>query len=100
MLNELQWPSLKQRRAEQKLTMLYKIRNGLVEIHEADHGLLPLNRKGRHNNSCSYRIPRAYKDIYKNSFFPSTVRMWNGLPEEVVTCSSLEQFKTGVKLKC
>ena len=27
-------------------------------------------------------IPRYYKDVYVNSFFPHTVRLWNSLPIE------------------
>ena len=27
-------------------------------------------------------IPRCYKDVYVNSFFPRTARLWNSLPIE------------------
>ena len=30
----------------------------------------------------SVTIPRCYKDVYVNSFFPSTARFWNSLPIE------------------
>ena len=30
----------------------------------------------------SVTIPRCYKDVYVNSFFPCTVRLWNSLPIE------------------
>ena len=30
----------------------------------------------------SVTIPRCYKDVYVNSFFPHTVRLWNFLPIE------------------
>ena len=30
----------------------------------------------------SVTIPRCYKDIYANSFFPHTARLWNSLPIE------------------
>ena len=30
----------------------------------------------------SVTIPRCYKDVYVNSFFPHTVRLWNSLPIE------------------
>ena len=33
-----------------------------------------------HDFSAS--IPRCYKDVYVNSFFPSTARLWNSLPIE------------------
>ena len=28
----------------------------------------------------SVTIPRCYKDVYVNSFFPHTARLWNSLP--------------------
>ena len=28
----------------------------------------------------SVTIPRCYKDVYVNSFFPCTARLWNSLP--------------------
>ena len=28
----------------------------------------------------SVTIPRCYKDVYVNSFFPPTARLWNSLP--------------------
>ena len=30
----------------------------------------------------SVSIPRSYKDVYVNSFFPRTARFWNPLPIE------------------
>ena len=30
----------------------------------------------------SVAIPRCYKDVYVNSFFPCTARLWNSLPTE------------------
>ena len=30
----------------------------------------------------SVNIPRCYKDVYVNSFFPCTARLWNSLPIE------------------
>ena len=30
----------------------------------------------------SVTIPRCYKDVYVNSFFPRTARLWNSLPTE------------------
>ena len=30
----------------------------------------------------SVTIPRCYKDVYDNSFFPRTARLWNSLPVE------------------
>ena len=42
----------------------------------------------------SVTIPRYYKDVYVNSFFPRTVRLWNSLPIE---CFPLTYDLSGFK---
>ena len=39
-------------------------------------------------------IPRSYKDVYVNSFFPPTARFWNSLPIE---CFPLTYDLSGCK---
>ena len=45
----------------------------------------------------SVTIPRCYKDVYVNSFFPHTARLWNSLPIECfpLTCD-LSGFKSRI----
>ena len=56
MLDELGWRSLKQRRADQRLIMLYKIVNNLVEADLSEE-LIPLARHFRNSHAKSFRIP-------------------------------------------
>ena len=42
----------------------------------------------------SVTIPRCYKDVYVNSFFPRTARLWNCLPIE---CFPLPYDLSGFK---
>ena len=42
----------------------------------------------------SVTIPRCYKDVYVNSFFPRTARLWNSLPIE---CFPLTNDLSGFK---
>ena len=42
----------------------------------------------------SVTIPRCYKDVYVNSFFPCTARLWNSLPME---CFPLTHDLSGFK---
>ena len=44
----------------------------------------------------SVTIPRCYKDVYVNSFFPCTARLWNSLP---IKCFSLTYHLSGFKSK-
>ena len=40
------------------------------------------NRYSDRLHDFSVPIPRYYKDVYVNSFFPRTARLWNSLPIE------------------
>ena len=63
---------------------------------------LPFSR-GRFARYCdrlhdfSVTIPRCYKDVHVNSFFPRTARLWNPLPIECfpLTCD-LSGFKARI----
>ena len=44
----------------------------------------------------SVTIPRCYKDVYVNSFFPRTARLWNSLPIE---CCPLTYDLSGFKCR-
>ena len=45
-------------------------------------------------HDISVSIPRCYKDVYVNSFFPRTTKLWNSLPVE---CFSLTYNLSGFK---
>ena len=48
----------------------------------------------------SVTIPRIYKDIYVNSFFPHTARLWNSLPIEWFPLTyDLSSFKSTIICK-
>ena len=45
----------------------------------------------------SVSILRCYKDVYANSFFPRTARLWNSLPIECFSLTyDLNGFKSGI----
>ena len=45
----------------------------------------------------SVAIPRCYKDVYVNSFFPRTARLWNCLPIECFPLTyDLSRFKSRI----
>ena len=45
----------------------------------------------------SVTIPRCYKDVYVNSFFPPTTRLWNSLPIECFPLTyDLNGFKSRI----
>ena len=45
----------------------------------------------------SVTIPRCYKDVYVNSFFPYTAKLWNSLPKECFPLTyDLNGFKSRI----
>ena len=45
----------------------------------------------------SVTFPRCYKDVYVNSFFPRTTRLWNSLPIECFPLTyDLSSFKSRI----
>ena len=45
----------------------------------------------------SVTIPRCYKNVYVNSFFPHTARLWNSLPTECFPLTyDLNRFKSRI----
>ena len=47
----------------------------------------------------SVTIPTCYKDVYVNSFFPHTARLWNSLPSECFPVTyDLSGFKSRIGL--
>ena len=90
MISNLGWETLQQRRPQAKLVMMYRITYGLIDI-SATRLLHPATLSTR-GNSMRYLPPYCRTDTYWCSFFPSGIRLWNQLPEHVVTAPTLETF--------
>ena len=93
MLKQLQWPTLQKCRAQAKVYMMYRIVYSLVDI-PSSHLTPTLSVRG-HN--MKFLIPYARTFTYQRSFFPDTIRMWNSLPQIVVSCSTQGSFREEVQ---
>ena len=91
MLNMLNWQSLEQRRNQAKSIMLYKIINNIVSInfHQYLQPSVAITR-GHHLRFIQLQ---ARVDVYLHSFLPSTIRLWNSLPANVVSSLTIDNFK-------
>ena len=104
ILGQLKWESLKKRRKDNRLILLYKGLKGKARIPTDD--LIPKTRPGRNQHSSAFQIPSASKNVYKYSFFPQTIRDWNDLPESLIYSSKLSDdsvsgpFKKKMSQKC
>ena len=90
MLSFLGWPSLQSRRIEAKLVMLYKIINNVVHVDLDDDILIPVTC---HYTRAHLMQPYTRVDPYKYSFIPSSIRLWNTLPRNVVNQDSVNKFQ-------
>ena len=95
LLNQLKWGSLKDRRETHRLTCLYKMINGQLDIdHKSYTNPKPDRRRRGHPNQFEIRHTRS--DVYANSFFPRTVQTWNSLQCTTVDSTSPFSFKSAV----
>ena len=83
ILEQLKWESLKKRRKDSRLIMLYKGLKGAASIPTDD--LLPSNRRTRNHHSLAFQTLLAGTDIYKSSFFLQTIRDWNSLTDSLIS---------------
>ena len=66
----------------------------LVELVPFPYSQGKATRCSNRLHDFSVTIPRSYKDVYVNSFFPPTARFWNSLPIE---CFPLTYDLSGCK---
>ena len=45
-----------------------------------------------------YQLPYSRLQCHQQSFFPSTIRLWNELPAEAVSASTVDAFKTSLPI--
>lgn len=92
---ELGWETLQERRTKHKLVIFYKIVNGLTPEYLAD--LLPPlvgeNNPYSLRNANDIQSIRARTNLFFNSFFPSTIRAWNSLPQDIKDATTVAAFK-------
>ena len=90
---------LDERRKSKKLALMYKIVNNEAPGYLND--LLPnmVNAASNYNlrNRLNFEIPFVRLCSYENSFFPSTLKLWNELPLNIRNSSSVSQFKANVR---
>ena len=77
ILGQLKWESLKKRRKDNRLILLYKGLKGKARIPTDD--LIPKTRRGRNQHSLAFQIPFASKDIYKYTVASSPILSGTGM---------------------
>ena len=95
MMKELNWRPLSERRRDHRLAFLHKVIFELIAVPQ--HQPQFNKRPQRHaRNWMQIKQPFGYTDAYCKSFFPRTIRDWNYLPSNVVTCTTSDDFKSAL----
>ena len=94
MLDELQWPTLQERRQQASLTLFYPqlLRSYMNRYLSVAGG----ESKRTRFHPFQYYRPNAYTDGLKSSFSPRTIATWNGLTTEAVSAETVDGFKAKI----
>ena len=85
IIEQLKWESLKKRRRDSRIIVLYKGLKGAASIPTND--LVRPIRHVRKHHSLAFQTLFANTDIYKSSFFPQTIRDWNSLTDSLLSAA-------------
>ena len=95
-------PPLATRRKALKLCQLFTILQGYAKFPD-----FPTSRRTspyldciRSTNSATLSQLFAHTTLFQNSFFLSTIKLWNTLPYNICTLQSLPHFKQAVSIIC
>ena len=86
---QLKWESLKKRRKDNRHILLYKGFKGKASKPTDD--LIPKTKRGRNQHSMAFQTPIANTDVYKDSFFPQTIRDLNALPDSLISSAEVAE---------
>ena len=96
---ETGWETLGSRRKNHKLTMFYKMKNGLCPDYLVSLVPATVGSASQYplRNSSDLQTLHTNSRLYYTSFLPSAVRDWNELPEPTRNSPSLNIFKNSLK---
>ena len=92
MVSDLGWEPLQTRRLHSRLTMMYKVTNGLVEISQEYHPV-PRPQNSARGHPRQFQRFQPTVDAFKYAFLPRTIPAWNALPHAVAEADSLDIVK-------
>ena len=95
LYNETGWETLEVRRKKQKLTLFYKMCNGLSPAYLSSLVPPTVNSISRYHlrNENDLQTVNARTTLYYQSFLPSVVRDWNSLPDDHRNATTIGSFK-------
>ena len=116
MLKDLELKRLQERRKHIRLTMFYKVVEGLVPAIASEDYLKETRNKRKRkvkqyegfetsniidlqtvNNSRAFELTQCKTNIRKHSFFPKTIADWNHIEDSVVCAKTVEGFSSALQ---
>jgi len=80
MLNELNWPTLEDRRKDARLSLLHRIINHQEPALEIPPYYLPQTSSTRRSSTQNFILPTSNTLHYQSNYFYRTIKEWNELP--------------------
>ena len=99
LYEETGWSTLAKRREISKLTLMYKLVNKLVPDSLCSIFLTASTAGNQtYQTRQQFNLPHfcARTELFGNSFFPLTIRLWNQLPLETRHSASTKIFKSNI----
>ena len=97
LYKECNWLSIQKRIDIASLTMMYKIINGYSPLYLSNLIDQDVNQFYNFRQQRALRVPLCRLEVFKRSFFPRTINLWNDLPLQFRSVTSLEEFKRKFK---
>ena len=97
MVKDLNWEKLEQRRKRSDVTLMYKVVHHLIAVPVYHHPTMAEITSTHHSHAWKFQTIRTNINVYKYSFFPRTITLWNQLPPPVIPVPDLDAFKVAVK---
>jgi hypothetical protein len=94
MLRELNWDSIRLRHVSARVKLLYCVINNSIGI-DGGHSISgPSHFSMRLDHTRKLKPLSSNIDLHKFSFFPHAIKLWNSLPNSVVTSGNSNLFET------
>ena len=84
ILGQLKWESLQKTRGK-TIDLYCYIKSKVKPVSIPTDDLIPKTRRGRKQHSVAFQTLIANTDVYKDSFFPQTIRDRNVLPDSLIS---------------
>ena len=101
LYTETGWQTLQNRRYIAKMVTMFKIHNGGAPsylnniIPDKHENISRYNTRNKHN----YFIPRCRLELFKKSFVPDSIRLWNLLKAEAREAISINSFRKNISVE-